>query len=470
MGAVASADVIREDALDKFGNPALWYYVPDRTYLPLTTNSTTIGTAGLPNSSAIGQGIQDLFGVNRRYGKGAFHLAMRNNVGDIHGDGIDHGVPPCGNSWRMDPPQFQTVYVNGSPTNSQVYPGDPVNGFSGTFDPMIDGDGQAILIVTATLPDGTCRQMEVFLAYPFTSGGPTNAIQDNGDISMQGNFRVQGTLGNVFANGNITGNGSNNATVSGGINAAGSNTVSMQNTPAGGINSGVSPIPIEPIDVTQFLTDPKHSRLRENMFVLNANGTYAKMSGTTAVPQTLPAAPVGWKFQGNKWVTAGSTPPKEAVYYINGDFTQTGAGPDMQMTIIATGSVELGGNSKFTAAHYNDPITGLPSTNPLDSTGQLVVAGADIKLTGNGIVGGVQYDGSFFANEQVVIRGTFDMNGSITGANSTDTPGSAVSSTSSLSDPDLTIGGTPTIIYNGGGSIIQQNVDHLNVRGIHRTR
>jgi hypothetical protein len=77
MGAVASADVIREDALDKFGNPALWYYVPDRTYLPLTTNSTTIGTAGPPNSSTIGQGIQDLFGVNRRYGKGAFHLAMR---------------------------------------------------------------------------------------------------------------------------------------------------------------------------------------------------------------------------------------------------------------------------------------------------------------------------------------------------------------------------------------------------------
>jgi len=140
----------------------------------------------------------------------------------------------------------------------------------------------------------------------------------------------------------------------------------------------------------------------------------------------------------------------------------------MKMTIIATGSVELGGNSKFEAARYQ-----VAGSNPPvyeESNGQLVVAGADIKLAGNGVVGDTQYKGSFWANEQVKIQGTFDMNGSITGANATDTPGSAVSSQSQLSDPDLTIGGTPTIIYNGGGSIITNNVDHLNVHGIHRTR
>jgi hypothetical protein len=489
MGVTADADAIRADAMARFkkGNAAnTWAYAADNTYTydnKTTNTTTTIGSIGSSTSTAIGQGVADLFCINRRYGKGCFHLSLKNNTGDRHGDGVDNQVPSSGNPWRFDPPQSSSVTdpATGVTTTTPIYAGDvdttggadwtlPVNWGtgSGRFDPMIDGDGMAILTVTATLPDGTQRQIEVLLGFPFKAGGPMNAIQDNGDIDMSGAFQVQGTLGNVFANGNITGTGSNQANVSGNVSAAGSTSgLKMNNAPAGGVKSGVDPINIDPIDVTEYLNSPKYSDLRNNMYVLNADGTVDLHKGGSFYQGTSIPSGLSWsKAQG--WGISGKTAPPEAVYYINGDFKMTGQGnaPAYQMTIIATGSVELGGNSQFTAAHTFDSSGTVTTT----STGQLVVAGADIKLSGTGVSGDDQYKGSFWANEQVDIQGTFSLNGSITGANATDTPGSAVSSKSKLSDPDLVIGGTPTITYNGGGSIVRQSADHLDLKMLNKLK
>jgi hypothetical protein len=459
MGTTANPDIIKADAVARFKSK-VWAITADNTYNYNSTNTAgSIGDCGLPTVTTIGTGITDLFGVNRRYGKGAFHMVLKNNTGDIHGDGIDNGFPPSGNPWRMDPAHSETAQDG---TTTVVYVGDAVGGTwnSGSFDPLIDGDGQAILVVTATLPDGTMRQVELMIGYPFTQGGTPDAIRTAGDLRMQGAFRVQGTLGSVFANGNITGNGGANASVSGDVSAAGdASGLTMQNQPAGGIQSGVAPQNIQPVDIPSFLTDSNYSKLRENMYVLNADGTYTKTH--SSMPDIT-----GIKFQGGKWVQFGSTPPREAAYYINGDFSMQGNAPDMKFTIIATGSVELGGNAKFEAAREWDWTTNSYGA----STGQLVVAGADIKLTGNGVTGDFQYKGSMWANEQVMIQGTFDLNGSITGANIADTPGSSVSSSNQLSDPDLTVGGTPTITYNGSGSLIKNNADHIDIKAINRLR
>ena len=56
------------------------------------------------------------------------------------------------------------------------------------------------------------------------------------------------------------------------------------------------------------------------------------------------------------------------------------------------------------------------------------------------------------------------------GALSSSTAFSIVSSSSQLSDPDLTIGGNPTIVYNGGGSLVKPDADHLDVKTLHKTR
>jgi hypothetical protein len=474
MGTTADPDVIKKDALARFknvGSPTQWAYGPDNTnggYNYDTTNTPmSITSAG--TGTTIGQGIKDLFCINRRYGKGVLHIAMKNDTGDIHGDGVDNGFPASGNPWKLDPPQYNSL--TSPPT--QVYAGDPVTvapvtmSFpSGTYtgsgqaDPLIDGNGQAILIITATLPDGTQHQIEVLLGFPFQPGGPVNAIQDNGNINMTGAFTVTGTLGNVHANGNISGNGGGQANVSGMVGASGTNTLTMNNPPPGGIKAGVDTVPINPVDVSQFISPTgkyANTPLQANMTVFHKDGTVTNVAGTPlATPAGFSYSPASgttlatWSMGPNTTTTAGA-------YYFDGNFSATGNGNGgvHEMTIIASGSVDIGGNAQFKAySGGND---------------QLIIAGADIFMHGTGTTGGAQYTGTAFANEQVKIVGNFTLNGSITGANATDTPGSLVTSQSSVS-PDLTLNGTPTVTYDGMGSLIQQSVDHLDLKGLRRTR
>jgi hypothetical protein len=211
--------------------------------------------------------------------------------------------------------------------------------------------------------------------------------------------------------------------------------------------------------VTAFKNDTsKYSQLQSNMYVFNADGTITRNGSLTSLSN--------FRYSNGTWSLSGNsaTPPPNAVYYFDGNFSMTGQGnaPMYNMTIIATGSVELGGNAKFAPATVDGTPTGT-------SLGQLAIAGQDLVLRGTGQGGGVQYEGSNFANEQVSIRGNFTMNGSITAADATDTAGSSVSSSNSLG-PDLTIGGNPTIIDNGTSTIVQKSADHLDLKGLHRVR
>jgi hypothetical protein len=484
IGASGAPDPVkvRDDAmarLKKGGVSGTWAYGADDSYNYASTNTpqtltSNINPSLLSSAGNVDQCIKDLFGVNRRYGKGCFHLALKNNTGEIHGNGVDQGVPSDGNPWRWDPAANRTNPPPAPPT--PIYAGDPITvapitmsfpsaawvcGAAGAytgcgqFDPFIDGDGQAILYVTATLPDGTVHQVEVLLSYPFQPGGPVNAIQDAGNISMNGAFTVLGTLGNVHANGNISGNGGGQAQVSGVVGASGSNSLTMNNAPPGGILANTAPVPINPVSVPSFKNDPKYSSLQSQMIVFNNNGTITNNTSLTT-PTNFTFTPSGPGGLGTWSMSGGGSTPPSGVYYFAGNFSAQGQGNSgpYTMAIIAEGSVDIGGNAKFAAPAGID---------------QLIVAGQDIFLHGTGNVSGAQFTGNAFANEQVKIQGNFTLNGSITGANATDTPGSIVSSQSSLS-PDLTLGGTPNIVYDGMGSIIQQNVDHLDLKGLRRLR
>src|SRR6185436_10297972 len=345
--------------------------------------------------------IKELFCINRRYGKGAFHLAFRNNTGDKHGDGIDHQDPPSGNAWGNDGQVSTTTFDAISKTwvTTVSWTGDTANG-AGTYDPMIDGDGQAILVVTATLPDGTCHQVEALLSYPFKGNKIGGAINDNGVISMQGAFNILGTQGSVFANGNITGNGSAQANISGSVTAAGdASGLKMSNKPGGGINSKADPLPINPINIPDYLSDPKYKDFQDKMIVLHKDGTITNLNGTPASPKPP------MTLKSGTWTVGKGTMPVNKVFYVEGDFKLAGQGndPPYQMTIIATGSVDLGGNSQYKSA---TDLTG-------KSLNTLAIAGADIKLSCNGYAGGVQFTGNMWANEQIKIQGTFDLEGSI---------------------------------------------------------
>jgi hypothetical protein len=103
MGTSANPDVIKADAVARFKSK-VWAITADNSYNYVSTNlAATIGDPGPNDSTLIGSGITELFGVNRRYGKGAFHLILKNNQPDTHGDGIDNASPPSGNPWQFDP-------------------------------------------------------------------------------------------------------------------------------------------------------------------------------------------------------------------------------------------------------------------------------------------------------------------------------------------------------------------------------
>jgi hypothetical protein len=120
------------------------------------------------------------------------------------------------------------------------------------------------------------------------------------------------------------------------------------------------------------------------------------------------------------------------------------------MTIIATGSVMLGGNSQVYA--YTDPITGL-------STNTLAIAGGDLSLTGTGNASTLQYKGSTFAHEQVYIKGNYQMEGAVLGENAVDS--SSVVTTSSAVEDSLV--GNATITYNGMTTFIHNPQSAVSV-------
>jgi hypothetical protein len=395
---------------------------------------------------------QDLFCKIRRYGKGAYHMVLKNNY-DYHGDGTDSNGD--GDYWDAD-----TLAKSALKLHSDV----------------IDGDKQAILIVTAMMPDGTTKQTEYFLAYPAQQIGNGGAISTNGNINMQGSFQVLGTQGSVQANQNLTGNGAANASISVAANASGSATISMQNIPPGGINSGVDPVSIPVLPISSFRSDPAYSALQNRMIIFDRNGNVSSPTGSSITAAQRTAAQnyfniqVGSGSTNTQFKMSGNsaTPPPNAVYYFEGDFVKTGQGnaPEYPMTIVAEGSVKLAGNAKFSPATYDGQPTN--SLIPSNSMGQLILAGQDVELMGTGSTGN-QYTGNVFANEQARVQGNFQMNGSITAADAPDTVGSAVTTSSSLS-PDVVTQGNPVITYDGIPTFLRFRPDHINVTSIRRLR
>jgi len=152
-----------------------------------------------------------VFLANVPFGKGAYFMTVRNNP-DVHGNGVDNNND--GDCWDPDTQQEKQA---------------------GWTSPIIDGDRQVFVDVTATLSDGTQRRIEALLLFPGFRWMPPAALLTGGTLSLQGAFTVNGNLCLVHSNEDIVGNGSAKANVSAAINAAGSaSTYKMQTPPSGG--------------------------------------------------------------------------------------------------------------------------------------------------------------------------------------------------------------------------------------------
>ncbi|MFN3486279.1 MAG: hypothetical protein ACK44W_12465, partial [Planctomycetota bacterium] len=403
-----------------------------RTYNPDATNNTRVPAT-----------FRELLAKNIPFDKGAYHIVMFDND-DIHGNGVDDDGD--GDPWNPDTPLELAAAAR---------------------DPAIDGDRTVFLVITATLRDGTQRQIVSLVEYPLTNPVPPGAVLSNGTINMNGAFKILGTKGMVHANENVTGNGSAQALVTVSINASGTASITMNTPPPGGINSNQPNMPLDRVDLSQYLA-PTYEH-REAIVILGRDGRFYKID---AAGNRVPATDATYPFTGSvdsqtgqyTWTISGRGTVPKRIYYIEGNFKMTGQGntDPYAMTLIVDGHVHLGGNSKFTPYTWQEG-------GRTYSTNTLVIANGDVVLRGTGQAGTVQYEGVVLANEQIEARGNYTLKGALLAINATDTPGSFVS-TGSAVEPDMTLGGSIVVQYDGLSTILPPPAQSLIVRSVRRVQ
>lgn len=362
------------------------------------------------------------------------------------------------------PADYKELIARNYPFTKGAYHIVMVDNDDGDGDPAVDKDRIVNLVITGTLRDGTQRQILANVEYPQADPIPVGAVLSNGSIDMNGAFKIRGAKGMVHANENVTGNGGAQAQVSQLISASGTASITMANPPPGGINSNQPTVPIDRVDLSRYIS--ASYEYRSSVVILGRDGRFYKID---AAGNRVPATDATYPFTGSvnsttgryTWSISGgaSVPPR--IYYVEGDFRMTGQGNSSayEMTLIVDGHVHLGGNSKFVPWKRPDG----------ESSNTLVVANGDVQLRGTGSSGTVQYQGVVVANEQIEARGNYTLRGALVAVNVTDTPGSLVS-TGSTVEPDLTLGGNVTIEYDGMNTILPPPPQLIKVHSVRRVR
>jgi hypothetical protein len=313
----------------------------------------------------------------------------------------------------------------------------------GDGDPLVDSDLQLLVYITASLPDGTQRQIEALVRWEDPTFTPDNAILVDGSILFNGTPDVLGLKGSAHANGDVTLTGNPVFSVS--VSATGTIDEGTAPVPPDGFQEGVPPIPLPDVNPLTYKSLAN--------YIMQSNGQIYDVGTATTI--TPPGSGWnGWKYSAanNEWSFSGNDVPPVGTYYIEGNAKLSGAGgsPPRTMSIIAEKSISTTGNIKLTNV--------LPGT--------LLIAGGDIQLGGTA---GAVYTGLVAANEQIKTLGTFDHVGVLLAKNAADnfslvTAGSAI-------DPDSQFGGTMTVTYDGGLETILENPSAaVSVRNVRKLK
>ncbi|BCS31345.1 hypothetical protein TBR22_A05450 [Luteitalea sp. TBR-22] len=155
----------------------------------------------------------------------------------------------------------------------------------------------------------------------------------------------------------------------------------------------------------------------------------------------LGAIPAGWDYNNNGqlWRTQGVT--QAGTYYVIGNAQETAntsgaAGAEVNLTVIAQGSIEANGNPNVR------PHSTVPFIGPI-----LMIAGHDLDL---GATFDSSYNGLFYARHQLDIKGSPTLNGQVIALNEADTDYASKNPVTRQSGV-MVIAGNPTINYTGNG-------------------
>lgn len=262
-----------------------------------------------------------------------------------------------------------------------------------------------------------------------------------GDTILSGNPDIVGAEGNVHVNGNMTISG--NPTISGDLVVSGN--INSSGSPSTGSEQQDAPeVPVPVIDPTKLLDNR-----RDEIDYIFANDGKVYDNNMNVVFDSYSTGGEftnGWKFNGDP-----SKPAEENSWDLSGNSTEDGT-LYFETNIKVSGNPSHGsGNSKYgiTATYITEQsaqFSGTPWVAKGDMGDYFVVAGGDIKASGNGTWGGGGVQGWLLAHEQVYISGNPDFHGAIVAEDAAD---DAMQEWVKRSDGNFG-GGNPYLEYNGG--------------------
>ena len=329
-------------------------------------------------------------------------------ISGITADDDDNGTFGIGTQvTRPDGNLYDEVALNGNTYYIRAYDND-----DGNADFDIDN---IIILHSVGIVDGITTTVEAEVYNP--PGIPVSAVTTNGNLTISGNPGITGNCGSAHANGDldISGNPTidENATASGSYLASGSPSV-------GGTSGGSLPnINIPLLDPTQFEPYADYT-LAADGNVYDASGTFVGSSPWN-----------GWDYSSPKWTLSGNS-AIDAFYYIEGDTVISGTpgspGTPWEVTIVATGFIEISGNPRF--------INKKNPSDPVDIQNIFMLAGTDVKYNGNA---NQTIDGIIYATEQISLSGNPNINGAVMAYDSFSVEG-LVSQNGISGDPNITYG------------------------------
>ena len=262
------------------------------------------------------------------------------------------------------------------------------------------------------------RMRMVKAEYLFSTYAPANAVLSNGDLTIGGSAHVQGTLGNVHANGDIDVVG-NSISVSGTVTATGT----IDNPQAGWLGSQPpQEVPqINPRAIYEkFALDPSYT---DNWYDLCPDASVHEPSSSgpcNGVVMSSSGIFRGWQYKNGSWNNDRS--PYDGTYYVYQKSANIkGTNTQWHATVIAEPTGSDGSLSEGDIDMSGNPImTGyIPDVT--------LIAGRDLDIEGTGNGDG-SYDGLLGGHEQFKITGNPTLTGAVVGEGSRDTAGSPVSS------------------------------------------
>ncbi len=289
-------------------------------------------------------------------------------------------------------------------------------------DPSTDSNHRVVAICRGELPDGGVAEVRAILAAPSFP-----AIVSNGDLTLPGNPEVLGPCAGVHANGDLRVSG--HPTVDGEATASGELILSGTIYDANG--NIVVPRYQQQMEVPQY-----------SLQSFCADADYELLDGYVVAagpPRQSTLATgnghLGWKWNASQgtWSLSGS----EAVsgtYCVHGNVSVTGNigsdGAPLQISILASGSVQVAGNPKIEADHPD---------------GVLILAEGDVQIAGNASGMTLSYAGLVYAGSQCEVNGTPSVGGHVMCYDDPDPLGA----TNLVSENK--INGTPEVTYDCTG-------------------